>query len=130
MIVKHCPTKQMIADYFTKPIQGKQFYELRNVIMGTNDTVLAKECVEIKVKSKQENVRTIKNIVTSNDDEDTKTADDMRRVKKNVTGDVTVSDDTGKPYVRNKSSNEAAAVTIGGRYSTYRISNNFRTNKT
>ena len=60
MTVKHCPTKQMIANYFTKPIQGKQFYELRKVIMGINNTLVVKECVETKVKRNQRNVRTKK----------------------------------------------------------------------
>jgi hypothetical protein len=26
VIIEHCPTSDMIADYFTKPLQGKQFY--------------------------------------------------------------------------------------------------------
>jgi hypothetical protein len=33
--VIHCPSNEMIADFFTKPIQGKRFLELRNIIMGT-----------------------------------------------------------------------------------------------
>ena len=44
MKVRHCPTEQMIADFYTKPIQGKQFCKLRNVIMG-HDTMPAEECV-------------------------------------------------------------------------------------
>ena len=30
----HCPTELMIADYFTKPLQGKEFSVFRNLIMG------------------------------------------------------------------------------------------------
>ena len=30
----HCPTKEMLADYFTKPLQGYLFVHLRNHIMG------------------------------------------------------------------------------------------------
>ena len=44
MEIKHCPTEQMIADFYTKPIQGKQFYKLRNVIMG-HDTMPAEKCI-------------------------------------------------------------------------------------
>ena len=33
-IVHHCPTKQMVSDYFTKPLQGALFHMFRNVIMG------------------------------------------------------------------------------------------------
>ena len=32
--VQYCPTKQMIADYMSKPLQGALFYLFRNVIMG------------------------------------------------------------------------------------------------
>ena len=32
--LKHCPTERMIADYFTKPLQGKLFRKLRDIIMG------------------------------------------------------------------------------------------------
>ena len=33
--LEHCPTKEMLADYFTKPLQGSRFIRLRNHIMGT-----------------------------------------------------------------------------------------------
>jgi hypothetical protein len=29
-----CPTKKMVADFMTKPLQGSQFRELRDYIMG------------------------------------------------------------------------------------------------
>ena len=32
--IEHCPTKDMIADYFTKPLQGILFYKLRDYIMN------------------------------------------------------------------------------------------------
>ena len=32
--LKHCPTEEMLADYFTKPLQGALFNRLRNHIMG------------------------------------------------------------------------------------------------
>jgi hypothetical protein len=32
--VKYCPTEQMLADFFTKPLQGNLFRRLREVIMG------------------------------------------------------------------------------------------------
>ena len=32
--VKHCPTEDMIGDYFTKPLQGVKFEEFRAKIMG------------------------------------------------------------------------------------------------
>jgi len=35
--INHCPTKMMVADYFTKPLQGATFYEFRKIIMGIED---------------------------------------------------------------------------------------------
>ena len=32
--VRHCPTLKMLANYFTKPLQGKIFHKFRAVIMG------------------------------------------------------------------------------------------------
>jgi hypothetical protein len=37
--IEYCPTGIMIADYFTKPLQGAIFRELRDMIMG--NTVIA-----------------------------------------------------------------------------------------
>ena len=34
--IEYCPTGDMIADYFTKPLHGSQFVRLRRVIMGWN----------------------------------------------------------------------------------------------
>ena len=45
MNIEHCATEDMIADFYTKPLQGKQFYKLRDVIMAL-DTSTVKECVE------------------------------------------------------------------------------------
>ena len=51
--VQYCPTEDMLADFFTKPLQGSQFRKLRNLIMNyhptptTNDNHAAvQECVE------------------------------------------------------------------------------------
>jgi hypothetical protein len=32
--IQYCPTKEMVADYFTKPLQGQLFYKFRDQIMG------------------------------------------------------------------------------------------------
>ena len=32
--IKHCDTKDMVADYFTKPLQGLQFTRFYNMILG------------------------------------------------------------------------------------------------
>ena len=35
--VEYCPTIDMIAEYFTKPLQGSQFRRFRNVILGIQE---------------------------------------------------------------------------------------------
>ena len=32
--INHCSTDKMIADFYTKPLQGKHLYSLRQQIMG------------------------------------------------------------------------------------------------
>lgn len=32
--IEYCPTTEMLADFFTKPLQGALYHKLRNVIMG------------------------------------------------------------------------------------------------
>ena len=36
--LEHCPTKEMWADYFTKPLQGALFYKLRDLIMNIDSS--------------------------------------------------------------------------------------------
>lgn len=35
VVIEHCPATTMIADFFTKPLQGAMFIEFRNIIMNT-----------------------------------------------------------------------------------------------
>ena len=32
--IEHCPTEHMLADFFTKPLQGSLFVKFRDVILG------------------------------------------------------------------------------------------------
>ena len=36
--IEYCPTYKMVADYFSKPLQGKVFKFMRDVIMGYKNT--------------------------------------------------------------------------------------------
>jgi hypothetical protein len=37
LCIEHCPTEGMIADYFTKPLQGTPFYKLRDLVVMNID---------------------------------------------------------------------------------------------
>jgi hypothetical protein len=36
--IEHCPTEDMVADYFTKPLQGAPFYKLRDQVMNIDSS--------------------------------------------------------------------------------------------
>ena len=36
--IKYCPTEKMVADFYTKPLQGKLFRMFRNLILNCVDT--------------------------------------------------------------------------------------------
>ena len=37
--IKYCPTKEMVADYHTKPLMGAQFAKFRDKIMNFQPTI-------------------------------------------------------------------------------------------
>ena len=43
--VQYCPTEKMLADFFTKPLQGSLFRKFRDAVMGYNisDLVIQNE---------------------------------------------------------------------------------------
>ena len=40
--IKWCPTKEMVADFMTKPLQGSHFRRLRDLIMGMTKVEMSK----------------------------------------------------------------------------------------
>ena len=76
-------------------------------------------------------MRANEDIVTSNDDEKAKNANETRKKKKLMVDDIVVEVNTKIGYVLENISTvlRDAAVTIGGKHSTYKVSNNFCTNK-
>jgi hypothetical protein len=42
MRVIYCPTKQMVSDYLTKPLQGSLFRTHRNSIMGHSEDSISR----------------------------------------------------------------------------------------
>ena len=60
--VKHCPTEDMIADFFTKPLQGSQFRKLRNLILNhypsADRSSDGQECVGSRPDNRQTSLTT------------------------------------------------------------------------
>ena len=60
--IEYCPTGDMVADFFTKPLQGSLFHKLRTIILNipghtfSSDAAASQECVE-KVASYADMVR-------------------------------------------------------------------------
>ncbi len=57
--IEWCPTKKMVADFMTKPLQGSHFRNLRDYIMGkvrnmkpNNDTTKTESRTSSKCKNK------------------------------------------------------------------------------
>ena len=40
--IEHCPTEEMISDYFTKPLQGALFRRMRNTLMNIDPTTASR----------------------------------------------------------------------------------------
>ena len=56
--IKYCPTTLMLADYFTKPLQGELFRRLRAVIIGHKDIndLLSDPKFSLKESAKKMNI--------------------------------------------------------------------------
>ena len=57
--VEYCPTSIMLADFFTKPLQGALYQKFRDVLMGYKPTTtLEQKSFEIKerVENTDENI--------------------------------------------------------------------------
>jgi hypothetical protein len=49
--LQYCPTESMVADFFTKPLQGKLFKYLRNMIMGITPLTLEERVEKHEISS-------------------------------------------------------------------------------
>jgi hypothetical protein len=65
--IEYCPTQLMVADFFTKPLQGRLFHLFRNVIMGYShiDTIKPKSNVT-DIVSMETKERVDHNIISTN----------------------------------------------------------------
>jgi hypothetical protein len=52
VVMSYCPTKEMISDYFTKPLQGSLFRQHRNAIMGVSQADYNRYLIDYKAAKK------------------------------------------------------------------------------
>ena len=113
--VTHCPTGEMVGDFFTKPLQGSLFIKMRNYVMGIEEPgyqVLPRSVLSIhdtKGIRKQKFIGTRKHnseVVKIGDEHVTKDSDGSTRdvAIKNIQGTslYTTSDDIGDDDTKGK----------------------------
>ena len=54
--VQYCPTYRMLADYYTKPLQGKAFNVFRSVLMGWSHISTLQNLTSSQMKERVEKV--------------------------------------------------------------------------
>ena len=52
--IKHCPTEKMVADFFTKPLQGNLFRTMRKIILGQEPLSYLDQCMMSPSKERVE----------------------------------------------------------------------------
>ena len=57
--IKHCPTDLMLADYFTKPLQGKIFHIYRDIIMGYKPITDLLSKIELKERVENQDFKKV-----------------------------------------------------------------------
>ena len=80
--VLHCPTHQMLADFFTKSLQGKSFYAFKNVLMGWKHINSLKQLSSSSLKERVEKTMILQDNIS--DKNENKNKDTNERVAKNT----------------------------------------------
>ena len=54
--IEYCPTEEMLADFYTKPLQGRLFRVMREIIMGMRPISDLKLLNNVQIKERVENM--------------------------------------------------------------------------
>ena len=77
--ITHCPTEEMVADFFTKPLQGSLFTKMRSYVMGNEEPAYQVLPRSVLGKDNSANIRKLKTIGTRK--HNSEGAEIMRQVK-------------------------------------------------
>ena len=58
VMLEHCPTEEMVGDFFTKPLQGATFRKFRDAILNLPNGSIPQECVEPSDATVEDTVKT------------------------------------------------------------------------
>ena len=86
IVVEYCPTYQMLADYFTKSLQGRMFNIYREILMGWKHISTLKNITSSCMKEHVEN--TVKNDTISKNDQSHVIHKDIRMKTNTCTNDT------------------------------------------
>jgi hypothetical protein len=100
--IEYCPTKQMIADFFTKPLQGAAFIGFRDFIMNNDPVALT---IDPDHRS-----------VLKSDDVEGKTADDdnVNEIDNDDDVNKVVNEDNGVDLLNTNMSDDSWSLSEGG----------------
>ena len=84
LTIEYCPTSEMLADYFTKPLQGSLFRKMRSVIMGWEHVNVLKEDYESRLDKERVAKSILKSQEVSNHDVTTQDKRTYAQAVKNI----------------------------------------------
>ncbi|KAG7373061.1 reverse transcriptase RNA-dependent DNA polymerase [Nitzschia inconspicua] len=98
--IEYCPTGDMIADYFTKPLQGSQFRKILKQILNIDDVLIDSSPQECVGNNKEEPTHAIQDVA----DESRPRQDDSRPVNVVEDSDTKSANTSEKAFmVKNRS---------------------------
>lgn len=117
--IRHCPTLEMLADFFTKPLQGNLFRKFRDVVLGyvhidtltQTPQVSVEERVEDQAKTDEVRMSTV-DVIAKGDK--VQTRNNMNHEKKEVRGEekpwILVTSKKTRGFQRVSKRNESSLV--------------------
>ena len=79
--IRHCPTLQMLADFFTKPLQGNLFRKFRDVVLGYKHINSLVQTEPVSAEERVEDRAETNPVCTSNDSKESNLTNHVETTK-------------------------------------------------